>query len=183
MKILSIVISVLALSFSGYLFVKINSTEKQLHELTETVDKLTTAQNPVVPVPSDPGNPFTNPPVDQINQPGGEVPAYGGTSISFTKTAHDFGKIKAGEKVKTKFHFKNTGTNPLIFSNAVGSCGCTVPSYPRQALQPGEEGDIDVEFDSSGKRGEEIKTVTITANTEPKQIVLTIKATVIPPAQ
>lgn len=183
MKILPVIISLVALSASGYLFVKLNATEKNLQALSETVSKLAAVQSPVAPVLNDPGNPFTNPPVDQINQPGGEVPAYGGTSISFTKTAHDFGKIKAGEKVTTKFHFKNTGNNPLIISNAVGSCGCTVPSYPRQALQPGEEGDIDVQFDSSGKRGEETKTVTITANTQPAQIVLTIKATVIPPAQ
>ncbi|MCS6934813.1 MAG: DUF1573 domain-containing protein [Chitinophagales bacterium] len=153
----------------------LETLQKDINELREGMAKLNTPP----PIPPQP-NPFSNPPTDQITQSNTPLPAYGPTTIQFTKTTHDFGKVKAGEKVKTKFHFKNTGNNPLVISNAAGSCGCTVPSYPRMPLKPGEEGDIDVEFDSSGKRGEEIKTVTVTANTEPRQIVLTIKATVMP---
>lgn len=100
------------------------------------------------------------------------------TVINFTKTEHDFGKLKAGEKVRTKFKFTNTGTNPLIISNAIGSCGCTVPQWPKEPIEPGKSGEIEVEFDSKGKSGEQTKNVHLTANAPTPD--LTIKATVIP---
>ena len=59
------------------------------------------------------------------------------TTIEFEETKHNFGTIKEGEKVKHIYKFKNTGDNPLIISNAVASCGCTVPSYPKEPIPPG----------------------------------------------
>lgn len=100
------------------------------------------------------------------------------TTIKFNEMEHDFGKIKAGDKVKYSFKFKNSGKEPLIINSAKGSCGCTVPSYPKEPVAPGAEGVIDVEFNSAGKSGAQTKTVTLNANTDPNPTRLTIKAEV-----
>lgn len=100
------------------------------------------------------------------------------TSISFEKKKHDFGEIQEGDVVTETFSFQNSGQEPLIIANAKGSCGCTVPSWPKEPIPPGESGEIDVKYNSSNKKGNERKTVTLTANTEPKQTRLTITADV-----
>lgn len=100
------------------------------------------------------------------------------TSVKFNEMEHDFGKIKAGDKVKYAFKFKNSGKEPLIINSAKGSCGCTVPNYPKEPIAPGAEGVIDVEFNSAGKSGAQTKTVTINSNTDPNPTRLTIKAEV-----
>jgi hypothetical protein len=99
--------------------------------------------------------------------------------LEFEKKLHDFGTIKGGEKGTYVFKFKNTGDKPLIISNAQGSCGCTVPTYPKEPIAPGKTGEINVVFDSKGKPGPQTKKVTITANTLPEQTMLEIKANVI----
>ncbi len=86
------------------------------------------------------------------------------TTISFDDTKHDFGTITEGEKVKHAYKFKNTGSNPLLISNAVASCGCTVPSYPKKPIAPGEEGEIIVEFNSTNRVGQQKKNVLIYSN-------------------
>lgn len=91
---------------------------------------------------------------------------------------YDYGVINAGEKVKYSYKLKNTGSEPLIISNCKGSCGCTVPVCPTAPIAPGETAEIPVEFDSKGKNGPDTKTVTITANTNPSQTILTIKGEV-----
>ncbi|HET6245675.1 MAG: DUF1573 domain-containing protein [Bacteroidetes bacterium] len=100
------------------------------------------------------------------------------TGVAFAKSAHDFGKIKQDTKNTFKFKFTNTGNNPLIIENATGSCGCTVPEYPKEPIAPGAQGEITVEYSPGKQQGAQSKTVTITANTEPKQTMLTISANV-----
>ena len=104
------------------------------------------------------------------------------TSLEFSETVFDFGEIMEGEKVVHNYTFKNTGKEPLIISNAKGSCGCTVPSWPREPIPPGESADINVQFDSKGKGkvggNNQSKRVTLTANTDPAQTFLTIKGKV-----
>lgn len=102
------------------------------------------------------------------------------TTISFEETAYDWGEIDAGEKVLNVFTFTNTGDEPLILSNAKGSCGCTVPAWPKEPIAPGESGEIVVVFDSKGKKNKQSKRVTITANISPAQTFLTMKGSVIP---
>lgn len=101
------------------------------------------------------------------------------TSIKFDEETYDWGKVMDGEKVTHVFKFKNTGKEPLIISNAKGSCGCTVPEWPKDAIAPGKSGEIKVVFDSKGKGGvggkDDSKKVTITANTDPADTYLTIK--------
>lgn len=100
------------------------------------------------------------------------------TSIQFEETTYNFGTVKDGDKVKHIYKFKNTGKAPLIISDAKGSCGCTVPDWPREPIAPGKSGEIKVEFDSKNKGTEEgsnqSKRVTITANTDPVQTYLNI---------
>jgi hypothetical protein len=100
------------------------------------------------------------------------------TTVKFDETSYDWGKMKEGEKMTHLFKFKNTGNNDLIISDARGSCGCTVPEWPKEPIKPGKGGEIKVVFDSAHKSGVQSKTVTINANTEPAAIVLMIKGTV-----
>ena len=63
--------------------------------------------------------------------------------ITFEKTSHDFGKInEADGRVSTVFTFKNEGMSPLILSNVRASCGCTTPVWPREPIEPGQTGRI-----------------------------------------
>jgi hypothetical protein len=98
--------------------------------------------------------------------------------MTFEKDVHDFGKIIQGEKVSYSFKFTNTGQSDLLITDAKGSCGCTVPEYPKNPVKPGEAGVIDVIFDSTGKTGQQNKKVTITANTVPNTVVIAINGTV-----
>ncbi len=100
------------------------------------------------------------------------------TTVKFDDMSYDWGKLKEGEKMTHLFKFKNTGTNDLIISDARGSCGCTVPEWPKEPIKPGKGGEIKVVFDSAHKSGPQSKTVTINANTEPASIVLMIKGIV-----
>ena len=96
------------------------------------------------------------------------------TTMNFAESTFDFGTIDEGEKVSHVYEFTNTGNEPLVISNAKGSCGCTVPKWPKSPIAPGETGEILVEFNSKGKTGKQTKRVTITANTDPAQSFLTI---------
>jgi len=103
-------------------------------------------------------------------------------AFAFSERSHEFGEIVQGEKVSCSFQFKNVGDADLLISSATGSCGCTVPEYPKDAIHPGGSGVIKVTFDSSGKQGHQDKKVTLVANTIPNSQVLTITATVDIPA-
>ena len=95
--------------------------------------------------------------------------------FEFSKEVHDFGDITEGAVESTTFKFKNTGDYPLVISAAEGSCGCTVPEYPEKPIQPGEDGEILVTFNSEGRPGIIDKHVTLRANTIPEVKVLRIK--------
>lgn len=101
--------------------------------------------------------------------------------LSFDTKEHDFGNVEEGDVVEHTFTFTNTGDAPLIISNAKASCGCTVPSYPKnEAIAPGDQGDMTVKFNTRGKPNQQMKTVTITANTESGRETIRIKAFVNP---
>jgi hypothetical protein len=102
------------------------------------------------------------------------------TSVKFDETSYDWGTVAEGEKMTHIFKFKNTGTNDMIISDAHGSCGCTVPEWPKEPIKPGKSSQIKVIFDSKGKPGDQSKSVTVTANTEPTNMVLMIKGKVTP---
>jgi hypothetical protein len=104
----------------------------------------------------------------------------GAPAISFSKTEHDFGNINEGDIVETIFNFKNTGKSELIITNARGSCGCTVPQWPKEPIPPGGSGEIKVKFNSNGKPNKQRKTVTLTTNTAQGKETVVIKAQVTP---
>lgn len=101
--------------------------------------------------------------------------------FEFQREFHDFGNMIEGEQVSFGFKFKNSGKADMLISNVRSSCGCTVPSFPQKPLKPGEEGVISVSFDSRGRRGVQVKTVTVIANTQPNSKLLTIRANIINP--
>ncbi len=98
------------------------------------------------------------------------------TTVEFKELEWDFGEIVQGDKVTHVFQFTNTGSEPLILNSAKGSCGCTVPEWPREPILPGEEGEIKVTFNSKGKKGKQTKSVTLTGNTDPNPVRLLVKA-------
>lgn len=110
------------------------------------------------------------------------APAGPTTTMTFEETEFDFGTVNEGEKVSHTYTFTNTGDEPLILSNAKGSCGCTVPSWPREPSAPGATGEITVEFNSKNKKGKRNQKVTITANTNPPQSFIYLKGDVTPAA-
>jgi hypothetical protein len=101
-----------------------------------------------------------------------------GAKIEFNKEVHDYGNIKYGGEPYCSFEFKNTGDEPLIISNAKGSCGCTVPEWPKEPIAPGASSSIKVKYDTK-RVGPISKTVTITSNAvDNPSALLKIKGTV-----
>ena len=86
-----------------------------------------------------------------------------GAEISFDKSTHDYGQIEKSANGECIFVFTNTGNKPLKISNAKGSCGCTVPQWPREEIAPGATGEIKVRYDTK-RVGVINKSVTIQSN-------------------
>lgn len=103
-----------------------------------------------------------------------------GAQIEFEKDVHDYGTVDYAGNGQCTFEFKNTGNAPLIISNAKGSCGCTVPSWPKEPIAPGATASISVKYDTK-RPGAINKSVTITSNAgnSPTKVVR-IKGTVKP---
>lgn len=98
--------------------------------------------------------------------------------LTFEENEFDFGEIDEGGIVKHTFNFTNTGKAPLLITHARSTCGCTIPEWPSEPIEPGKSGEIYVEFDTKGKKDFQSKPVTITANTFPGQTVVTLKGRV-----
>jgi hypothetical protein len=101
------------------------------------------------------------------------------TSVEMIDSVFNFGKITDGEKVEFSFRFKNSGTKPLIITNASASCGCTVPEKPEAPIKPGETGFIKVAFNSQGRVGNAHKEVNVTSNANPAFPVLLVQGEVL----
>jgi len=101
--------------------------------------------------------------------------------IEMLETSYDFGEMQQGESVTHDFILKNIGEADLIISTAKGSCGCTVPEWPKTPIAKGEDAIIKVTFNSAGKSGMQRKTVTLVTNAIPNTKVLTINGNVIIP--
>jgi hypothetical protein len=114
---------------------------------------------------------------DVINNPASASGTSDKTKVpvmEFETETHDFGKITEGEKIQYAFKFKNVGNGDLVIRSANGSCGCTVPEWPKESIPPGGSGVINITFNSSGKHGMQHKTVTLISNTVPNNTVLNI---------
>ncbi|AUC83972.1 hypothetical protein CW731_01105 [Polaribacter sp. ALD11] len=107
----------------------------------------------------------------------------GVASISLDKKEYDFGTVNEGDIVETIFKVTNSGKTDLVITNATGSCGCTVPVWPKAPIKPGQTGEVGVKFNTSGKPNRQMKTVTLTTNTESGREVLTLRGSVTPKAK
>ena len=99
--------------------------------------------------------------------------------IDFESKVVDYGTIEHNSDGKRKFIFTNNGTDPLIIKKAKGSCGCTVPTWPREPIAPGETAEIGVKY-ATNRVGKFTKTITLTTNASKKPTILTIKGEVNP---
>ena len=100
--------------------------------------------------------------------------------MTFSKMSHDFGNINEGDIVTTTFSFTNTGKSDLIIVDARGSCGCTVPEYPQNVnIGPGQKEKLKVRFDTSNKPGKQMKSVTLTTNTNTGKKIIRLSGIVL----
>ena len=109
-----------------------------------------------------------------------EVKDKNGPQITFKEKLHDYGQIYVGGDGTYEFIFTNTGNEPLILSKPRSSCGCTVPSWPKEPILPGEENKIKVTYNTN-KAGNFNKSVTVYSNAANKSaVILRIKGSVVP---
>lgn len=94
--------------------------------------------------------------------------------ISFTTEVIDYGTIEHNADGNREFKFKNTGKEPLIITNCQGSCGCTVPTWPKEPIKPGATASIKVKYATDRTGGFE-KTVTVSSNAKTPSKILKIK--------
>jgi hypothetical protein len=107
-----------------------------------------------------------------------EVSLTKGAKISFNKDVHDYGEMEQGGDPYCEFEFTNNGNEPLIISNAKGSCGCTVPEWPKTPVMPGKTEIMKVRYDTK-RVGPINKSVTITSNAiDNPTMVLRIKGNI-----
>lgn len=98
--------------------------------------------------------------------------------FEFETETYDFGTLPEGPKVTYEFKFKNTGKEELIIKGAKGSCGCTVPEWPTEAIKPGDSGVIKATYNTQGRPGPFNKSITLTSNAYTPTKRLFIKGTV-----
>jgi hypothetical protein len=101
-----------------------------------------------------------------------------GPQIKFEEQQFDFGDVKQGEKLSHKFTFKNNGNEPLILNNVLTTCGCTVTEWPKDPIQPGKSGEIEVKFNTAGRMGKQNKVVTVISNAVSPQTRIKIVANI-----
>ena len=165
------------LLFVGVLAVAVacndRNAEKKIAELEARLKELEGKKSTGAATVTPTNNPVTPAPAE--TKPEGPLPV-----ASFAKLEHDFGTIKEGAVVEYTYTVKNTGEAPLIIQNAQPSCGCTAPDWTKTPIPVGGTGYVKAKFDSNGKPNIQNKSITVTANTWPKQTVLRFKAMVTP---
>ncbi len=99
--------------------------------------------------------------------------------FTFSELDYNFGILIQGEKVAHTFIFTNTGGSNLIIKDVKATCGCTTPKWTKEPVKPGEKGSIEVIFDSSGRSGEQSKSIKVEANTQPNSVELRIRCDIV----
>ena len=148
-------------------FLKDNSSTPDRKRHRKTERKSNIAATPQIQPNQQPQPQPTAPTSQPVNNP---------TSIAFDAMAHDFGTIDQNTENVHVFNFTNTGDKPLIIETATGSCGCTVPEFPKEPIAPGATSQIKVVYKPGKQKGLQNKTVTVVANTQPKDTRLNISA-------
>lgn len=164
---LNSILLIIAIALLGYNTVLLSSDDRAVVSASNNVIGATSntlAKPPITAAPNQPAVPAE--------------PSRPSTSVKFKEEVHDFGSVKQDTENAYSFEFTNTGVEPLVIENAKGSCGCTVPNYPKEPIMPGESATIDVVYKPGKQQGPQQKTVTVTANTDPKNTVVKISADV-----
>ncbi|MFY7671498.1 DUF1573 domain-containing protein [Tenacibaculum sp. MEBiC06402] len=117
--------------------------------------------------------------VTQANQRDKEI-SQGAPEIAFDKEVYDFGTVEEGFVVETSFKVTNTGKSDLVITDAKATCGCTVPTWPKDPIKPGATAEIQVKFNTAGKPNKQSKTVTLTTNTSKGQEQVKVTGMVTP---
>jgi hypothetical protein len=172
-KLLFLLSAILVLSCNNDKSVerRITALERRVAALEEQ-NSLASAGNKSSPVVS------ANPNPSASQNPSAKMPKF-----QFEQPDFDFGTINEGEVVQHMYKFKNIGTAPLIITKATASCGCTVPSPPKEPILPGQTSQIQVRFDSRNKPNQQVKTITVEANTDPALTKLQLHGFVVPKKQ
>ena len=149
------------------LTISVSASMAQDNKATQTtknaVPQLTTNQGTVKPtVP-------TATPAAAVPAPD---PAAG--KFKFKEETHDYGEVPEGPMAETDFEFKNVGKKPIIITEAHGSCGCTVPQWPKDPILPKHKGVIHVSYNTNGRVGMISKDVIITSNAQQNPMKLHI---------
>ena len=113
------------------------------------------------------------------------VIAQGTAEIKFEKTTHDFGTFSENSpKVTCKFQFTNVGNGPLVIHQAIASCGCTVPQYPKEPIKPGDTGEITITYNGAGKfPGKFRKSITLRTNGKTEVVRLYVEGEMTPKSE
>ncbi|MBX2929612.1 MAG: DUF1573 domain-containing protein [Saprospiraceae bacterium] len=104
-----------------------------------------------------------------------------GPAVKFEKYTIDYGTVEYNSDPFRTFKFTNVGTEPLVIKSARSSCGCTVPEWPKEPIPPGATGELKVRY-ATDRPGGINKSITVTTNAEPADVVLNITGTVKPKA-
>jgi hypothetical protein len=112
------------------------------------------------------------------NQASADIEDTGEAVLVFQEYEHNFGKVGEGEKISYQFKYENRGTGSLAITSVTTSCGCTVPKYNTKPVKPGERGNLEVVFDTSGRNGMQTKTITVRSNATVPVVLLKITAEV-----
>ena len=104
----------------------------------------------------------------------------GAAMIEFDKTSFDFGTVAEGDVVNAEFTVTNAGKTDLIITKASPSCGCTVPTWPKEPIKPGESSKVIAKFNTNGKPNKQVKSITLFTNTAKGREILTIRGNVTP---
>lgn len=98
--------------------------------------------------------------------------------LSFETSEIDYGTINQNDNGERTFTFTNTGNEPIVITNVKTSCGCTVPSYSKTPVLPGETGEINIKYATS-RIGVFKKTITVMSNASESTKILSIKGDVL----
>ena len=99
--------------------------------------------------------------------------------VKFDVTTIDYGEVEFESDGKRIFKFKNIGTAPLVFTRISSSCGCTIPKKPEKPIEPGDVGEIEVEYDTK-REGLFMKAISVVSNSKNPSTILRIKGEVLP---
>ncbi len=112
-----------------------------------------------------------------------ETTVASGPVITFEELAFEHADITQGDVIEHDYFFENTGTEPLIISNVLTTCGCTATKWPREPLAPGAKNSIKVKFNSAGKMGKQTKIITIVSNATEARKQVKLMTNVLPKSE